>query len=241
VITALNTRRVLSSLRWEIKLQYRNGFYYATAFILAFWLVLYTQVPGLDLTAYLPGMLIGNLQVTTFYFMAGLVMLEKDEGSLESRVVTPMRSEEYLLVKVLALSVLVLVESLIIAALFSYTPAGGMGLQLLPAVIGLLLCSAMFSLIGFLAVVRYDSINEFLIPSMLYTLPMMLPLVDFFGLYQTPLVYLHPVQAALVLLKGAFQPISAWEWLYGLGYSTAAIAVLVWLCRRAFRQFVTVH
>ena len=51
--------------------------------------------------------------------MAGLVMLEKGEGSLEARVVTPLRSGEYLLVKVMALSLLVLAENLIIAALFS--------------------------------------------------------------------------------------------------------------------------
>jgi fluoroquinolone transport system permease protein len=229
-------KRILSSLRWELALQFRNGFYYATAFILAFWVVLYTQLPRLDLTAVMPGLLIGNLLVTTFYFMAGLVMLEKGEGSLEARVVTPLRSGEYLLVKVLALSALVLGENLAIAALFTR-----LRFALLPAGLGLLLAGALFSLAGFLAVVRYDSINEFLLPSMLYTMVLLFPLLDFFGVVRSPLFYLHPVQAALVLLEGAFRPLSLLEWVYGLGYSVAGVLVLGILCRLAFRRFVTVR
>lgn len=234
-MNALMTRRILYSLRWEVVLQFRNGFYYATAFILAFWVVLYTQFPRLDLTAILPGLLIGNLLVTTFYFMAGLVMLEKGEGSLEARVVTPLRSGEYLLVKVLALSALVLIENLIIAALFSR-----LHFMLLPAVLGLLLAGALFSLTGFVAVVRYDTINEFLLPSMSYILFLMIPLADFFGVIHSPLFYLHPVQAALVLLEGSIRSLSPLEWIYGLGYSSAGVAVLYGLARRAFRRFVTV-
>src|SRR5512146_3092882 len=117
-------KRFASSLRWEVALQFRNGFYYAVGFLMLFWLLLYSQLlqPQLgqfDLRALLPGLLLGNLLVTTFYFMAGLVMLEKGEGSLEARVVPPLRSTEYLLVKVVALALLVLVENLLIAGLFT--------------------------------------------------------------------------------------------------------------------------
>jgi fluoroquinolone transport system permease protein len=231
----VRTRRMLYSLRWEATLQFRNGFYYAVGFILVFWVILYSQIPHIDLRALLPGLLLGNLLVTTFYFMAGLVMLEKGEGSLEARVVTPLRSWEYLLVKVLALSLLVLAENLVIAALFS-----GFSFALLPVTFGLLLSGAIFTLTGFLAVVRYHSINEFLLPSMPYTLLLMLPLADFFGVIQSPLFYLHPVQAALVLMEGGFRSLNGWEWAYGLLYGLAGVVVLFVLCRRAFRRFVTV-
>jgi len=228
-------KRTFSALRWELALQFRNGFYYATAFILAFWVVLYSQVSQLDLTGILPGLLLGNLLVTTFYFMAGLVMLEKSEGSLEARVVTPLRAGEYLLVKLIALSVLVLAENLIIAALISR-----FHFELLPTALGLILAGAIFSLTGFLAVVRYNSINEFLMPSMVYTVVLMLPLLDFFGLVESPLFFLHPVQAALVLLEGGYRSLGTWEWIYGLGYSAIGGVVLFRLGLRAFRQFVIV-
>jgi fluoroquinolone transport system permease protein len=235
-MNAAQTRRIVSSVRWEVALQFRNGFYYAVGFIMAFWVLVYTQLPQLDLRPILPGLLLGNLLVTTFYFMAGLVMLEKGEGSLEARVVTPLRGTEYLLVKVLALSLLVLAENLLIAGLFA-----GFRFALLPVAVGLLFSSAMFTLVGFLAVVRYDSINEFLLPSMPYTLVLMLPMLDFFGLLQSPLFYLHPVQAALVLMEGGFRPLTFLEWSSGFGYSLLGIVLLFVLCRRAFRRFVTAH
>lgn len=227
-------RRIASSLRWEVVLQFRNGFYYAVGFIMACLVLIYTQLPQLDMRAVLPGILLGNLLVTTFYFMAGLVMLERGEGSLEARVVTPLRSSEYLLVKVLALSLLVLAENLLIAGMFS-----GFRFALFPASLGLVLAGIMFSLVGFLAVVRYDTINEFLMPSMGFTMVMMLPLLDFFDVVQSPLFLLHPLQAGLTLIEGGFRPLSGLEWAYGLTYSLVTVLVLFVLCRRAFRRFVT--
>lgn len=225
--------RVLTALRWEMTLQFRNGFYYAIAFVLAFWLVLWTQLPRLDLSALMAGILMSNLLITTFYFMAGMVMLEKGEGSLEARVVTPLRSEEYLLVKVLALSALVLIENLLIAGLFT-----GFQFGLLPVALGLFMTGAIFILCGFLTVVRYDSINTYLLPSMGYTLLLMLPLVDFFGLWKSSLFYLHPIQAGVVLLNAGFQPIGTLEWIYGIGYSLLWLAIFFWLSRKAHRRFV---
>lgn len=233
-MNAVFAKRIASAFRWEVTLQFRNGFYYAVGFIMAFWVLVYTQFSQLDLRAVLPGMLQGNLLVTTFYFMAGLVMLEKGEGSLEARVVTPLRGGEYLLVKVLALSLLVLAENLLVAGMFS-----AFRFALLPMALGLLFSGAIFCLVGFLVVIRYDSINEFLMPSMPYTVLLMLPLLSFFNLVRSPLFFLHPLQAALILMEGGFRSLTVLEWMYGLGYSAVWLLILFVLCRRAFRRFVT--
>lgn len=233
---AFMLKRIASSFRWEVALQFRNGFYYAVGFIMAFWVLIYTQLPQLDLRAVLPGALLGNLLVTTFYFMAGLVMLERSEGSLEARVVTPLRGGEYLLVKVLALSLLVLAENLLIAGLFS-----GFHMALIPLALGLLFAGAVFCLVGFLAVVRYDSINEFIMPSMLYTVLLLLPLLNFFGVVESPLFSLHPAQAGLILMEGGFRALTLQEWVYGLSFNLIAVLILFVLCRRAFRRFVTMR
>jgi fluoroquinolone transport system permease protein len=225
--------RLFSGLRWEIVLQWRNGFYAATFFLMAIWALLATQIPHLDLRAYLPGILAGNLLVGSFYFMAGLVMLERTEGSLTARVVTPLRIGEYLLVKALALGLLALMENLLVLILLV-----GFHFALLPAVLGLLLATGLLSLAGFFAAARYDSINAFLLPSILFVLGLMLPLLDSFGLLHSWAFALHPLQAALVLLQGAFRPLTAWEWIYSLGYGAAALAGLGWLCRKAFRRFI---
>ncbi len=228
-------KRLLASLRWEIVLQFRNGLYHATAFVLAFWALLLTQFSLAEYRAYLPGALLGNLPITSLYFMAGLVMLEKGEGSLEARRVSPMGSGYYLLIKVLALSLLILIENLSVAGLWT-----GFRLAPLPLALGLLFGGAMLTLYGFITVVPYHSVNEYLMPSVLYLLPTLLPLLNTFGLVTSPLFYLHPLQAAVVLLEGGFRSLSPLEWLYGLGYGGLAVGFLFWYGRKAFRRFVVV-
>jgi fluoroquinolone transport system permease protein len=227
-------KHILSCLVWEVRVQFRSGFYLAVGVVLAVWVVLALQFPRGSFAAVVPGLLLANLEITAFYFMAGLVMLEKDQGTLEAWTVTPLSSGEYLAVKVIALGLLAVLENLAVAVVLVQ---GGM--NLLPMCLGLLMGAAVFVLVGFLAVVRYDSINEFMLPSMLYTVLIMLPLVDYFGLWRSPLFYLHPMQAALVLLRGGFEVLAPWEWAYGVLYLFLGCAVLFYLSRRAFTQFVT--
>jgi hypothetical protein len=51
-------------------------------------------------------------------------------------------------------------------------------------------------------------------------------------------MYLHPFQAPLTLLEGAFFPLAGWQWLYGIGYSTLWIGAAFAWSGRAFRRFV---
>ena len=89
-----------------------------------------------------------------------------------------------------------------------------------------------------MAVARYDSINEYLLPSMLYTAVFALPFLHYAGVLPSPLMYLHPLQAPLVILKGMVAPLTAWEWSYGILYSLLWIALTFAWSRRTFQRFV---
>ena len=223
-----------ATLCCDVRLQVRNGFYWAVLFLLTIFAVLLWLLPELDWRPVVPPLVLGNLVVATFLFIAGLVLLEKDEGTLAALAVTPLAPGEYLASKVATLAGLSLFENVTIAAL-----ACGLGLRWLPLVIGIVLASALYCLGGFLVVVRYDSINEFLFPSMLYVTFFSLPILDYAGLWTTPLMYLHPLQAPLVLLKGAIVDLAGWKWAYGIGYSALWIAIAFGWSRRAFRGLVT--
>jgi fluoroquinolone transport system permease protein len=101
------------------------------------------------------------------------------------------------------------------------------------------LSSALLCLAGFLAVTRYTSINAFLFPSVLIVFLVELPLFDYFGLVDTPLVYLHPLQAPLTLMRAAFEPVSTGELIYGCVVSLLSLDLLLHLSQRALRRFVT--
>lgn len=225
--------RLVATLRCDVRLQLRNGFYWAVAFLLAILLVVIGQLPPLDWAPVLPPLVLGNLVTATFFFMAGLVLLEKGEGTLEAQIVTPLGVGEYLTSKVATLTALSIAEHVFIALI-----TVGTAFSPLPLVIGVVLASALYCLTGFTAVVRYDSINELMFPTIVWVTLFSLPIVHYAGLWSTPLMYLHPFQAPLVILKGAVSPLQTWEWVYGLGYAALWIALAFLWCRRAFQRFV---
>lgn len=226
-------KRLLATMSCDVRLQLRNGFYWAVAFLLAAFAVVISQLPDFDWGPLLPALVLGNLVVATFMFMGGLVLLEKDEGTLEAQIVTPLGTGGYLTSKVVTLTALSIAENVAIVLLVY-----GFGFRALPLVLGIVLASAIYCLVGFVAVARYDSINEYLFPSMLYTVVFALPFLHYAGVWPSPLMYLHPLQAPLVILGGMVEPLAAWEWIYGVLYSVLWIALAFLWSRRTFQRFV---
>ena len=229
--------RLMATIRLDLQLQLKNGFYHAVGFVLLTWFVVLTQLPPeIDWGYVLPAFVFGNLVMVNFYFVAGLVLLEKGEGTLEAQVVTPLADWEYLVSKVVTLTALSLVEQFVIV-----WSAYGIGFGVVALIAGTALAAVLYTLTGFILVARYDSINEYLFPSVLYVFVLSLPLLHYFDLWDTWLLYLHPFTAPLVLLRAAFDPILPWQWAYGVTYSIAWAAVLLHFDQRIFERFIVVR
>ena len=225
--------RLTSTMQWDVRLQWRNGFYYAAIAVVVGWLLISSQIPEDTLVWLLPMMLMGNMVIGTFYFIGGLMLLEKEEGSLEARTTTPLRPTEYLAAKVATLTGLAVLESSLIV-IVSY----GVNVNWLALLTGVVGTAVFFCLAGFIVVVRYDSVNQYLLPSILYVSLLGLPLGTYLAGWSHWLLTLHPMQATLTLLEGAWQPLSWWQIVYGLAYSTLWIAWLAHLSLRTFHRFV---
>jgi fluoroquinolone transport system permease protein len=225
--------RTLAALGCDVRLQARNGFFHASAAVLLTWGVLAWRLPALDWTGLLPLVVLNNLAVGTFFFVAGLVLLERDEGTLDALVVTPLRTGEYLGSKVATLSAVAVAENVLVVWWIA-----GPGWAAAPLMAGAAFASVMLCLAGFVAVVRFRSVNEYLLPAMGWTVLLLLPVFPYLGIGAGPWVWLHPVQAPLVLLDGAFRPLPPAVLAYGLLYSLAATAALWVLARRRFERFV---
>lgn len=229
-------KRLLSTFRWDVLIQFRHGFYYVSIFFVLVFAVLLRQLPHdgrVSFAILIPAFMVLNLLVTTFYFIGALVLLEKGEGTLAGVVVTPLRDAEYLLAKILSLLLLAMLESLLIVAL-SY----GFDFQVLPLLVGMSLLGALYTLLGFIAIARYDSINEYLLPAGVMVALLLLPVIDETGLWHNWLFYLHPVQPALVLMRSAFAPIAPWEMIYGVLGSLFWVGLSFVWARRIFLHFV---
>lgn len=226
-------RRFLSTLRWDIVRQFREGFYYVSAFVAFLMAILLRQLGKVDWALWWPAVLLENLVMNAFYFMAGMVLLEKSEGTLEAQIVTPLRTGEYLASKVLSLFVLSALESLALVVAVS-----GADFNWLWMLTGIAFMVAIYALYGFFVVARYDTIAEFILPSALWTMGFSVPLLSYFDLWQHWSLYLHPLQAALILIQAAYTPLPAWQVVYGVLYASLWVGVGYWVSRRAFHRFV---
>ena len=225
--------RLIMTMRCDVTLQVRNGFYAATVFVTIIWALILMQASALNLTWLLPPMVVGNLLIGTFYFIGGMVLLEKGDGTLSAQVVTPLHIGEYLAAKVVTLSCLALVEALV-----TVIAVVGWRFNALLLIAGVLLASALYCLAGFIVVSQYAAINEYLLPSGAYVTLLWVPLIAFMAQWWHWLLYLHPMSAPLLLVKAAFEPVPGWQVLYGLVYSAVWIAILYIYSRRAFRQWI---
>jgi fluoroquinolone transport system permease protein len=226
-------KRLIATVICDVRLQIRNGFYYAAAFVAIFWTFALSRIPPDRLALWMPVFILSNLLINTFYFMAGLVLLEKAEGTLMAQSVTPLRRWEYLVSKVATLACLSISEGFVIV-LFGY----GTAFEPMALLLGVISSAVIFALTGFLIVSRYESINEFLFPSFLFTMLFVPPFLSHFGLIGSRLIYLHPIQGSLLLTQAAFERIENWQWLYSLVYSILWIGIVFVLSRRMFERFV---
>jgi fluoroquinolone transport system permease protein len=229
-------KRLAATLRREVILQARYRFYAVSVFVVLFWGVLLGLLPGraaLDPALVVPGFLMANLLVTTFYFVSALVLLEKGEGTLAALATTPLRESEYLAAKVISLVLLALVESLLVVVLIF-----GWRFQWALLLLGGVLLGALYTLCGFLLASRYDEINRFLMPSAVAVTLLSLPMLPLFGLADRALFLLHPVEPSVTLMRAAFGVASPADLAYGVLGSLAWTAAAFVLARRRLMTFM---
>jgi len=226
-------RRLAATSLVDARLQWRQGFYAAATLVLLVWAALLAPLPEATTTWLLPIVVLGNVLVNAFYFIGGLVLLEKREATLEAQIVTPLRAGEYLGAKAITLTVLSLVENVGLV-LLTRGPVPGV----VPLAAGIVVSSLLLCWVGFFVVSRYDSINEFLIPSVGYATLLFLPLISYLADSDSPLFWLHPLQPALALLGAAFRETAPRSIIFSAVAGLAWAGVALALGLRAFRRFV---
>lgn len=220
-------------LAWDIRLQAKYGFYAVYAVLTAVF-VLGLRMIGPELRTEAAVLLIvTDPTVLGFYFIAAMVLFEKEEGVLEALVVSPLGDWGYLVSKVVTLSLLALVSATLVAVL-GHGSAQGLAVLM----IGVTLGASLFVLIGFVAVARFDSVNEYFISAVGWGTVLFLPLFGYVGLLDTVLFYLLPAQPVVVLIEGGFRPLAPWQVVYGVGYLLVGNVVAYVWARHSFRRHI---
>lgn len=227
--------RLVSTVRLDLLQQLRYGFYYAAGFVTLLWIALLYSLPEAVEKIAVAFIVFTDLSAVGYVFIAGAVLFEKGEKTLFALLATPLRFREYLASKLATLTTLAIIMSLVVIG------AGyGFGFDPTLLVLGVLFTSLISLLVGFISVTPFDSISEYLIPGQLPTLVLVAPLVQFFGIWESPIFYLIPTQGSLLLLGGAFgiTRLFAWQIVYSVFYQLLWVAGLALLARWVFDRYI---
>ena len=204
--------RWLAALRFDVLLQARQGFYAATAAIVVLLGALLLSIPAAararsDL--WVPFLIVVNLPITTFFFVCGLILLERDEGTLVALGVSPVTAGQYLAMRMTTLVALALIETLAIVSF-------GFSIET-PALIitGAVLLGVMLTGFGAGVSSRYTTVNEMILPGSVFVTFLLLPLLAHFGMSPRAPFLLHPVEPPLTLIRAAYVEPAAGELLFG--------------------------
>ncbi len=167
-------------------------------------------------------------------FIAGILYLERRQGTLFATAIMPVSSGVWLATKIVSLTLLC---SLCAVALVYFNVETVNWLLVIPAI---LLSGALFTSFGFLLACPMRKILNYFLAMALAIAVLNLPLLAYLGIFEHQLMWLLPSQPALWLLAESFQnePSDAFPWVVLL--LLAWIALIHWLDVRLLKQSIAV-
>ncbi len=209
-------------MKLDARVQSRNRFYHVSigaALLLGLGI---RRLGGRHLViTLLPVLLLTAVGVMVAFYIAALIVFERDQHTLDAMFVSPLRLPEYLISKIVTLTILVLVEGVILVLV----SVEGRGTNWLFLLAGTILLGAMFTLVGTIMIVRFATITNFLMPGGLVTLCLELPFLYFAGLSKSTLWLVIPTSAPTMLIWGAWHALSSWQLVYALGCSAVLLGI----------------
>jgi fluoroquinolone transport system permease protein len=227
--------RLGSAIRLESTLQMRQRFLPAAIFSGLIWLAVLLPMPDGLRRAAEPYVLVGDISIIGFFFVAGTVFFEKQERTLSAVISTPLRFWEYLAAKLILLVSISLFVALVVA-----TVGEGVSYRAVPLVLGVVLGTLLMLLVGFITSLPFDSVSDWFLAGTIPLAVMTLPVLHYSGVWPNPLLYLIPSQGPLLLFGVAFDQVTLdpWQLVYAVSYPVVCVVALCWTAKAAFGRFV---
>jgi fluoroquinolone transport system permease protein len=231
---------IKNMLRWEFTLLYRYKIIHISLLSILLYFLSTQAVQSLqDQTLVHSVLLFFDPAVIGIVFVGALVLFEKSENVLQALVITPMKTNDYLLSKVISLTILSIISASVFMTLMVIFNKSEINVFYLT--IGIILTSVMLILLGFILVSRVQNINGYMLGMLIGFLGLTFPpLLDLFGLFENPIFYIWPTQASFILLEGVFNSASLeiWEITYGIVYQILWIGIFYYFAKKAFYKYI---
>ena len=211
--------RLLHAVWADIRFQFKQGFYLVYVLITVMYLIILSFLSEDILSVGLPLVVFSDPSVLGLFFIGGIIMLEKMQGILSVLVVSPLRTIEYILSKVISLAFVSVLAAVAITGFSNYG-----SVNWLLVFLSTVLTSGIFTLCGIMITAGCNTVNQYMIKTVPYMLLLVLPCFSLIGFPYSDLFTIIPSVAALRLMLGAYTGIPLYEaigliiYLVGMNY-----------------------
>ena len=229
-------KRLILLSTYNIKLQFRQGFYYAWLFITLFYILGLYFLPDNIKNTILPLIMLSEPSTFAMIFTGAIVLLERDEKMLENLFITPLSIRMYIYSKMISIAIPATVCTIIISAISS-----GLTIKLLLLIPAIILTTFFFVIFSLLLSVSSRDIMSFIGKIGIYGSIFSITILDYFGFLQGYFQYLLPSKGALVLISAAvgYRLYPVWEITLSLITMIISIILILIPAERAFyRQII---
>ncbi|MBO8162129.1 MAG: ABC transporter permease [Brevibacillus sp.] len=234
--------RLRTAMKTDVTIQVRNKLYAIGIVVGTMLAVALSQLSTPDsLAAAVPATVLLIIGGSTLLYVAGVIIFEKEEGTLHAVIVSPLRTSEYLWSKMITLTLLAAVESVVMigGAMLMMSRSHEVPLPDVPVLLlGIIAIGVLHTLIGIILVVRYEKITDVLVPLSAIAMVLQLPFLYFIGWVVHPAFLLVPTSAPTLLIRGAYVHLAAWEWVYAAGCTLLLLIGLTIWAQRAFHTHI---
>ncbi|GAA0182331.1 hypothetical protein SH2C18_47270 [Clostridium sediminicola] len=198
--------RLVNAIKNDIKFQYRQGFFFIYILITLFYIIILSRLAQSILKFAVPLVIFSDPSVLGLFFIGGLIMLEKSQGIINYIVVTPLKTEEYMLSKLISLTLIA-----VIAGTFITIVTYGFYVNWLLLILVIILTSIFFTLCGFLISANCNTLNQYFIKMIPWMLLLIIPCFSIFGFKYSYIFTVLPSVSILRLFLGTFNGINIFE------------------------------
>jgi len=185
--------RLKNMIIGDINFQRKYGFYYIYLVLIVFYGFIIYLLPTAWRKPAAEIMIYSDPAAMGMFFMGAIILLEKSENVLNSIAISPVKTQEYIMSKIISLGVISVVTAIILGALAGLTNYFEIG-------ISVFLCSSIFTLLGLLVASKVSSLNQFTIATVPFEIICFLPPIIAMFWCDSYLFLIHPGTACINLL-----------------------------------------
>ncbi|KRQ87842.1 Fluoroquinolones export permease protein [Caloramator mitchellensis] len=151
--------RIINAIKNDIKFQFKYGFYYLYSLLSLLYILLIYFVPNDYKNIIAVVVLFSDPVALGMIFMGAIILFEKSENVLQALLITPLRAEEYIIAKVISISIISELSSLAIVTIsFDLN-----NYNLFFIFSGVIFGSFISTLSGIIVASTVNSINQFIV------------------------------------------------------------------------------